>query len=186
MSREGRDIWLTGSFSALSKYTTNMAEEGGSPALLVRLSFLFRIWGRIAFFFNVNVWHKGCVRVRWTAHRNLLYSRITSSRVMNQWKWGTQTCSSRSVLGSKDNHSSLKWTRPDGVSFKVNHWGDSRRHPKIKTLLIQTVTKQITAFYLHYPQLWISSQFPNPTWSYMEECKTEFNTKIANINLNIG
>lgn len=120
MCTEGRDIWLTGSFSALSRYTTKMAEEGGSPALLERLSFLFRVWEE-SHFFNVNVWPKDCLTVYKMLYTNILYSRITSSMVKNQWKWVTQTCSSRSVLGNKDNHSSLKWTRPDWVSFKVNH-----------------------------------------------------------------
>lgn len=45
-STEGRDIWLTGSASALSRYTTKMAEEGGSAVLLVTLWFFCMICRR--------------------------------------------------------------------------------------------------------------------------------------------
>lgn len=97
------EVWLTGSSSALSRYTTKMAEEGGSPALLEMLSFLLRTWMRTT---KMLEWER-------------------AGRLRNVC-WVIQTCSSRSVLGSRDNHSSLKWTRPDSVSFRVNHCGESR------------------------------------------------------------
>lgn len=35
-----------------------------------------------------------------------------------------RTCPRWSALACRDNHSSFKWTRPEAVSFKVNHCGE--------------------------------------------------------------
>lgn len=40
------DMWLTGSASALSRYTTKMADEGESADFVETLSFLFMVWDR--------------------------------------------------------------------------------------------------------------------------------------------
>lgn len=64
---------------------------------------------------------------------------------MHEWlkyqeRWRGHTCSSWSVFGSNASHSSLKWTRPEGVSFRVNHWEGTDR----QTLAIQTFKKLFT------------------------------------------
>lgn len=110
VGREGRDIWLTGSASALSRYTTKIAEEGGLEFMLVTLSFLFRTWAN---FTNI-VWIVKTSRRKIQAGTDDSFLHFCLNRK-------APTCSSCSVLDCKANHSSLKWTRPDGVSFKVNH-----------------------------------------------------------------
>lgn len=81
------------------------------------------------------------MRVDWVAHRD-------SSRLENESTRGTQTCSSWSVLGSRVSHSSLKWTRPEGVSFKVNHWETTDQKPSVKP--IEPATTKNTFFLFTY------------------------------------
>lgn len=68
----------------------------------------------------------------WSAEDNEELKIKKNRKWRKMWKrsrnvWA-QTCSSRSLFGNKANHSSRKWTRPDWVSFKVNHCTDIHRY----------------------------------------------------------